>query len=101
MTIGGLIAARELTTNALEILSGAAADRLGRRRAMVVSYVESQGRSIVAAILAPLLGLAVDSFGGTTPSFVPLGVLALAAPALVLLVLVLRGRGQEAPKPRR
>ena len=37
--IGGLIAFRELATNLLEIPSGAAADLLGRRRAMLASFL--------------------------------------------------------------
>ena len=36
--IGALVAVREVTTNLLEVLSGALADTWGRRRSMVASF---------------------------------------------------------------
>ncbi len=55
--IGLLVALRELTTTALEIPSGALADGLGRRRAMVLSFA-----GYVAAYLALGFGTGLASF---------------------------------------
>jgi MFS family permease len=65
-----------------------------------VLSVESQGRSIVAAFLAPAVGYAVDTFGGAEPSYLPVGLLAILAPTL-MLAMAAWTRSQEAPKPRR
>lgn len=54
-----------------------------------VLSVESQGRSVVGALLAPTLGYAVDNFAAE-PSYIPVGVLAVGLPTLVLVWTALR-----------
>jgi hypothetical protein len=64
-----------------------------------VLSVESQGRSLTAALLAPALGYAVDNVAGQ-PSYVPVGIVAVVIPA-VALAIATAGRSQETPEPRR
>lgn len=63
--IGVLVAIREVTTNALELLSGALADTWGRRRAMVTSFLAYIFAFTVLALAASfwLIALAMALLG--------------------------------------
>ncbi len=78
------------------LLIGRVADRTRMDRMATVLSVESQTKSLFAAVLAPLLGLAVDLIPVQTGlRFLPVGVVGLGISAVMLASS--RSRGRQPP----
>ncbi|MFW6133593.1 MAG: MFS transporter [Planctomycetota bacterium] len=84
------------------IIVGRVADQADEAQAATVLSIDSQGKSVVAAAIAPLLGLAVDLAGrgaGRTMRFAPVAAVGLVV-TLGMLIHARRAlRREQSPEP--